>query len=74
MPEYIVRDFPHYTVSVLLSTIRQKSAHAYLGEVSGAVLRSSFNHLFISNYTEPDAATGQAMSQLLMLMEDHRRG
>jgi hypothetical protein len=71
MAEYIVRDFPHYTVSVLLSTLRRRDREN-LREVSGAVLRSSFNHLFISNYTEPDAATGQAMSQLLVLLGDNR--
>jgi hypothetical protein len=71
MAEYIVRDFPHFTVSVLLSTLRRRDRED-LREVSGAVLRSSFNHLFISNYTEPDAATGQAMSQLLVLLGDNR--
>jgi|HubBroStandDraft_1064217.scaffolds.fasta_scaffold155009_3 hypothetical protein len=72
MPEYIVRDFPHYTVSVLLASIRQRDREN-LVECSHAVLRSAYNHLFIADYTDPDEATGLAMSQLILVMGDHRR-
>lgn len=73
MPEYIVRDFPHYTVSVLLSAIRQKADPATVRDSAFAALRSSYNHLFISDYADPDEATGLAMSQLILVMGDHRR-
>jgi hypothetical protein len=72
MPGYIVKDFPHFTVSVLLATIKQKADRENLKECSHAVLRSAFNHLFISDYREPDEATGQAMSRLLVLLGDNR--
>ncbi len=75
MPEYIVRDFPHYTVSVLLATIKQKADRENLRECSHAVLRSAFNHLFISAYNDDAyAGAGQGMSHLVLLMGGHRRG
>ena len=71
MATTIIKDFPHFTVSVLLSALKQPD-HQNLRECSHAVLRSSFNHLFLSNFTEPDEATGLAMSHLLILCAEHR--
>jgi len=72
MADYIVKDFPHYTVNVLLTAL-ERSDRQNLRVCSQAVLRSTFNHLFLSDYTHPDTGTGMAMSTLLVLFGSPER-
>jgi len=71
MADYIVRDFPHFTVSVLLSTLRRRD-RANARECAHAVVLSTFNHLFIHDYKHPDVGSGLAMSRLLLILRETR--
>ena len=67
MPEYIVRDSPRYTVSVLLAALKRGDPEG-LRDTSHAVLLSTVNHLFLS---DPSLGADLAMSRLLLILREN---